>query len=67
MVRDLGGGLAERLRALSLAVYRRAHDIAEARGIILAASGKQFDPQVVDAFRTTEAQFIQIHDSFPDD
>lgn len=41
------------------------HDVA--RGIILAASGKQFDPQVVEAFRATEAQFIQIHDTFPDD
>jgi phosphoribosylaminoimidazole-succinocarboxamide synthase len=42
MVRDLGGGLAERLRALSLAVYRRAHDIAEARGIILADTKFEF-------------------------
>ena len=42
MVRDLGGDLAERLRALSLAVYRRARDIAEARGIILADTKFEF-------------------------
>ncbi len=42
MVRDLGGELAEQLRALSLAVYRRARDIAEARGIILADTKFEF-------------------------
>jgi phosphoribosylaminoimidazole-succinocarboxamide synthase len=42
MVRDLCGDLAERLRALSLAVYRRARDIAEARGIILADTKFEF-------------------------
>jgi phosphoribosylaminoimidazole-succinocarboxamide synthase len=42
MVRDLGSDLAERLRALSLAVYRRARDIAEARGIILADTKFEF-------------------------
>jgi phosphoribosylaminoimidazole-succinocarboxamide synthase len=42
MVRDLGGELAERLRALSLAVYRRARDIAEERGIILADTKFEF-------------------------
>ena len=42
MVRDLGGDLAERLRGLSLAVYRRARAIAEARGIILADTKFEF-------------------------
>ena len=42
MARDLGGELAERLRALSLAVYGRARDIAEARGIILADTKFEF-------------------------
>jgi len=42
MVRDLGGELAERLRELSLAVYRRARDIAEVRGIILADTKFEF-------------------------
>jgi phosphoribosylaminoimidazole-succinocarboxamide synthase len=42
MVRDLGGELAERLRHLSLAVYRRAQAIAEARGIILADTKFEF-------------------------
>ena len=42
MVRDLGGELAEKLRALSLAVYRRAREIAEKRGIILADTKFEF-------------------------
>jgi phosphoribosylaminoimidazole-succinocarboxamide synthase len=42
MVRDLGSQLAERLRELSLAVYRRARDIAEERGIILADTKFEF-------------------------
>jgi phosphoribosylaminoimidazole-succinocarboxamide synthase len=42
MVRDLGGELAERLRRLSQAVYRRAREIAEARGIILADTKFEF-------------------------
>lgn len=42
MVRDLGGELSERLRDLSLAVYRRARDIAEVRGIILADTKFEF-------------------------
>ncbi len=42
MVRDLGSNPAERLRHLSLAVYRRACAIAEARGIILADTKFEF-------------------------
>ena len=42
MVRDLGGDLAERLRGMSLAVYRRARAVAEARGIILADTKFEF-------------------------
>ena len=42
MVRDLGGDLAGRLRELSLAVYRRARAVAEARGIILADTKFEF-------------------------
>jgi len=42
MVRDLGGDLAERLRGLSLQVYRRARAIAESRGIILADTKFEF-------------------------
>jgi phosphoribosylaminoimidazole-succinocarboxamide synthase len=42
MVRDLGGDLAERLRDLSLQVYRRARAIAESRGIILADTKFEF-------------------------
>lgn len=42
MVHDLGGDLAGRLRDLSLAVYRRARAIAEARGIILADTKFEF-------------------------
>jgi phosphoribosylaminoimidazole-succinocarboxamide synthase len=42
MVQDLGAELAERLRDLSLKVYRRARIIAEARGIILADTKFEF-------------------------
>ncbi len=42
IVLNLGGDLAERLRDLSLAVYRRARAIAEARGIILADTKFEF-------------------------
>jgi phosphoribosylaminoimidazole-succinocarboxamide synthase len=42
MVHDLGGDLAGRLRDLSLAVYRRARAIAEARGIILVDTKFEF-------------------------
>jgi phosphoribosylaminoimidazole-succinocarboxamide synthase len=42
MVRDLGEDLAQRLRQLSLAVYRRARAIAEARGIVLADTKFEF-------------------------
>lgn len=42
MVRDLGPSLAHRLRDLSLAVYRRARTLAEARGIILADTKFEF-------------------------
>ena len=42
MVRELGRDLAERLRGLSLQVYRRARAIAEARGIILADTKFEF-------------------------
>ena len=42
MARELGASLAERLRDMSLAVYRRARDIAEARGIILADTKFEF-------------------------
>ena len=42
MVRDLGEDLAQHLRQLSLAVYRRARAIAEARGIVLADTKFEF-------------------------
>jgi phosphoribosylaminoimidazole-succinocarboxamide synthase len=42
MVRDLGERLAVRLRDTSLAVYARARDIADARGIILADTKFEF-------------------------
>ncbi len=42
MVRDLGSDLAERLRTLSLAVYTRARQIAETKGIVLADTKFEF-------------------------
>ncbi|MBI9089068.1 MAG: response regulator [Desulfobacterium sp.] len=45
---------------VSKRVYKLAtpHDMT--RNIILKGSGEHFDPQVVDAFRTCEAEFIKI-------
>jgi len=42
MLQDLGAALAGRLRESSLKVYRRARDIAEARGILLADTKFEF-------------------------
>ena len=42
VVQGLGQDLAERLRTLSIAVYRRARDIAETHGIILADTKFEF-------------------------
>ena len=42
MARDLGAGVAQRLREVSLAVYRHARSVSEARGIILADTKFEF-------------------------
>jgi putative two-component system response regulator len=41
-------------------VYKDAFDHERAKEIIVAQSGKHFDPHVVEAFLAEEAQFIQI-------
>jgi response regulator RpfG family c-di-GMP phosphodiesterase len=41
--------------------YRDALDWATARDVILAESGRQFDPDVVDAFRACEATLLEAH------
>jgi cyclic di-GMP phosphodiesterase len=40
--------------------YRTARPWEEARSVILAESGRQFDPRVVEAFREREAELRQI-------
>jgi putative two-component system response regulator len=47
-------------------VYKEAFSHQIAREIILDGSGKHFDPQIVDAFRRTEQEFIDVHDAFDD-
>ncbi|TAM47622.1 MAG: phosphoribosylaminoimidazolesuccinocarboxamide synthase [Acidobacteria bacterium] len=42
VVRLVGGGVAERLRAVSLELYRKAAALAEARGIIIADTKFEF-------------------------
>ena len=42
MVQSIGRELAEQLRRLSLKIYRRARDLADARGIILADTKFEF-------------------------
>jgi putative two-component system response regulator len=40
--------------------YRAASSLDKARDVILAESGKQFDPDVVDAFDKCFDEFINI-------
>ena len=50
MERKVGKDLAQRLRSLSLAIYKRARDFAEKRGIIIADTKMEFgvrDGQVI--------------------
>lgn len=47
-------------------VYKEAGDFASARRKIIAGRGTQFDPDVVDAFISAEAQFVGIRNRFPD-
>jgi putative two-component system response regulator len=47
-------------------VYKDAMDHARARQIILEASSRQFDPDVVDAFLACESLFLEIHSRFAD-
>ncbi len=42
VVEQLGAGMADRLRALSLELYRRGHELALERGIILADTKLEF-------------------------
>lgn len=48
-------------------VYRDAMSHAQAKTLILRERGAHFDPDVVDAFVQTEAQFIAIKEQFRDD
>jgi len=69
MVRDLGGELAERLRTLSLAAYRRARDIAEERGILLADTKFEFGlvgstVMIVDEVLTPDSSRFWPKDSY---
>ncbi len=45
-------------------VYKAAMAHEVARGIILEAEGKQFDPMVIRAFRQAEPQFLEIKESY---
>jgi putative two-component system response regulator len=48
-------------------VYREAMSHAQAKTLILRERGAHFDPDMVDAFLQTEAQFIAIKEQFRDD
>jgi putative two-component system response regulator len=47
-------------------VYKLAYSHDTARGMILAESGRHFDPDVVAAFVATEAQFVAIRSRMQD-
>lgn len=44
--------------------YKRAYSHDEARDVIVAEKGKQFDPGLVEAFLEAEGEFRQIRDMF---
>ena len=48
-------------------IYREALSHAQAKTLILAERGTQFDPDVVDGFLRTEPHFIAIKERFKDD
>jgi PAS domain S-box-containing protein len=44
--------------------YKRAFSHSEAREVIVREKGKQFDPELVDAFLEAEEEFLEIRDMF---
>ena len=48
-------------------VYRDAMSHAQAKRMILMERGTHFDPDVIDAFLQTEAEFVAIRERFRDD
>jgi putative two-component system response regulator len=48
-------------------IYRDAMSHAQSKTMILRERGTHFDPDVIDAFLRTEAEFIAIHERFKDD
>lgn len=46
--------------------YKKAFDHPQSRHLILEGRGRHFDPDVVDAFISTEQQFISIKDTYHD-
>lgn len=44
--------------------YKRAFSHSEAREVIVAEKGKQFDPELVEAFLVAEQEFREIRDRF---
>ncbi len=51
---------------ISKRVYKEAFSHAKSRGIILSGSGKNFDPDIVDAFVSSEDEFIAISKRYVD-
>ena len=46
--------------------YKKAFPHAESRRLIIEMRGKDFDPEIVDAFLATEKEFLRIRDHFSD-
>jgi len=47
-------------------IYRDAMSHAQAKTLILRERGTHFDPDIIDAFLRTEAEFVAIHERFKD-
>jgi HD-GYP domain-containing protein (c-di-GMP phosphodiesterase class II) len=52
---------------LSARVYKRAFSHEEAVSMICAQRGKQFDPEIVDAFVAIKERFVATAEKFKDD
>ncbi len=52
---------------LSSRVYKRAFSHEKAVALILAQRGKQFDPEIVDAFMAIKEKFVATAEKFKDD
>ncbi len=52
---------------LSLRPYKKPWDLADAKAYMFAEAGRQFDPEVIRAFKDALPEIIRIRDNYKDD